>query len=394
MERSKITWVPALAFVSGDFAVSLDHLARVRAEGGDPYTCCWIGKAFPYPPTVPAFFAWVTFTSPRVASVLWTVGLAGLVSVGAWASWTSRRRLGLLDIPLPMVIAAALFSAPVLFAVERCQCDLIALPWLIAGSWLLRSGTRRSEVLAGAAFVMAAWVKYYPGLVIVALLAGRRWRAVAGFVAVGLAVGLADVQGVRGSLENIRSGFLHHSIDTPQQMVAHVHSLSLYWRALWSDTPFAALGRLPGSAGAAALLLPLAGWVALRVTRSQKGTELAYPLTLWLVSLGTFLPKVAADYNLVFLPLAILATWDRRERPAVHLGMLLAFLALQPFRFDASARFLFLCKLAGLVAVGLSLVRKAAEPAEIPGANQSAYAGPTFLRRRPAAGVDAHESTG
>jgi hypothetical protein len=134
------------------------------------------------------------------------------------------------------------------------------------------------------------------------------------------------------------------------------------------------------------LLLPLAGWVALRVTRSQKGTELAYPLTLWLVALATFLPKVAADYNLVFLPLAILATWDRRERPAVHLGMVLALLALQPFRFDASARFLFLCKLSGLVAVGLSLVREAAEPAEIPGLNRSAYAGPAFLRRRLAVG--------
>jgi hypothetical protein len=84
-------------------------------------------------------------------------------------------------------------------------------------------------------------------------------------------------------------------------------------------------------------------------------------LSLWLVAAGTFLPPAAGDYNLIFLPLAVVAVWDPRDRPAVHMLMALALLALQPLAFTVSGRVLLLCKVAGVVATGLSLVRRAEE---------------------------------
>ena len=54
--------------------------------------------------------------------------------------------------------------------------------------------------------MLAAYVKYYPGLVIVALIALRRWRAVGGFVAAGTVIGLLDLRWLLGSRANMEIG--------------------------------------------------------------------------------------------------------------------------------------------------------------------------------------------
>jgi hypothetical protein len=92
-----------------------------------------------------------------------------------------------------------------------------------------------------------------------------------------------------------------------------------------------------------------------------RGAELAYPYFLWVVAAATFLPKVANDYNLVFLLLAMLAAWHARGRPAVHMAMAPALLGLQPFQLVISPRALLLFKLGGLAATGFCLVARAAE---------------------------------
>jgi hypothetical protein len=366
MEHGALTWVPALEFLSGDFLVSIDHVARIRAAGGDPYGDDWICRLFGYPPTVPLLFGWVTLMTPRAAAAVWTVALAGLAGLGAWAARATRRRLGLSTLPFPLILAATLYSAPFLLAAERGQCDLLVLPWLLAGCALLRTGTRRSEWLAGAAFAMAAWVKYYPGLVLVGLLAGRRWRSVVGFVAAGLAVGLADPVGVAHSLRNCATAFGGLILVAPGEMLPSVHSLSLYWPALWSDTVLWRLGRLPGTVAAAGMLLPYVAWVSHRVARGRRGAELSEAYYLWVVAAATFLPRAAGDYNLVFLVPAVLAAWDARDRPAVQVLLGCCLLALQPFRFDVSGRVLFLLKLGGLLATGWRLAAHASDDPAAP----------------------------
>jgi hypothetical protein len=386
LEKTRGLWVWALPFLSGDFKVSIDHVARIRAAGGDTYGEDWSCQLFPYPPTVPAVFVWVNLMSPQAASVVWTVALNGLAGLGAWAAWASRRRLGLEAIPFPAVLAATLFSSPFIYAFERGQCDALVIPGLVAGAWLLRSGSGRSQFLAGAAFALATWVKYYPGLVLFGLIAQRRGRAFAGFVATGLVVGLADLKGVLQALRNSQLAFQHVVIRLPKQIVYDSHSLTSYWPALWADTRLKWLGHVPGGLAAVGLVFPFLAWVSLRVARGRdRGSEVAYPYYIWLVAVATFLPKVAGDYNLIYLPLAMLAAWGGRDRPAVHMAMALGLLGLQPFRFEIAGRPMFLFKLAGLVATGFCLVARSTETLAPAGPDGDPPAAPAFRGRRAAA---------
>lgn len=358
---SERTWVPALPFLSSDFKVSLDHVARVRAAGLDPYAADWICLRYPYPPLVTWSFAWVTPLSTPTAAVVWTAGLFAIFAGGTLTACSVRRRLGLVPIPYSTALAAVLFSSPVILALERGQCDALVVPLLALGAWLLGRNSSRADWGGGAVFALAAWVKYYPGIALLGLFAFRRWRAVAGFAVAAFAVGLADPTGVLRALANARYASPPGVPRWPSDILTFSHSLSAYWRPLWVGTPLNGLGRIPGMVAAAALLLPFLGWVSFRVARSEDATRLAFPLTLWLVAAGTFLPPAAGDYNLIFLPLAIIAVWDARDRPAVHMLMALVLLALQPFAFTVSGRILLLCKVAGIVATGLSLTRRAGE---------------------------------
>lgn len=354
-------WFEALPFLSGDFTVSIDHVARVRAAGLDPYAADWVCRRYPYPPLVTASFRWVTLFRPGTALAIWTVALAVIFSGSAWAAWRARRRLGLVEIPGTVAIAAVLFSSPVVLAMERGQCDALVLPLIGLGAWLLGRGRHGSDWAAGGVFGLAAWHKYYPGIVLLGLLGFRRTRAVAGFVLVGLAVGLADPVGVVDALSNA-----HHAVPAlplryPAQIHHAGHSLTTFWRPLWAGTPLAFLKAVPGAVGACALVVPFVVQVTRRVGRTGDAARLAFPLCLWLVAAGTFLTPAAIDYNLVFLPLAALAVWDVRDRPMANLLMALSLVALQPLMGPVSGRVLFLFKLAGLAATGLCLARRADE---------------------------------
>ena len=65
------------------------------------------------------------------------------------------------------------------------------------------------------------------------------------------------------------------------------------------------------------------------------------------------------DYNLVPLPLAALAVWDRRDPLAVHAALVLAILTWgQPLALPLAGDTLLLLKLSTLYAVGTSLALK------------------------------------
>jgi hypothetical protein len=356
-----LTWVPALPFLAGDFAVHLDHVGRVWAAGGDPYRGDdWSCAQNLYPPLTSCLFGWTSLLSPPAALDAWLIALALLTGAGAWAAWRVRRDLGLRDVPPTIALAAVLYSTPALMAMERGQCDMLILPCLLGAAWLLQTGSRAAEIVAGSLLAVAAWVKYYPGLLGLGLLALRRRRALAGFVAAGAAIGLADVRGVRRSLENCRQAAA--TIDALRAgYFAWEHSIAAGWRAFWAGSRWWP-AKVPGPLAAVALLSPALIGVSLRIARSPRRDRLAYPYFLWLVAAATFVPVLSNDYNLVSLPMVALAVWDRRDPAIVHALLVLLLVWWQPLRLPIDATLLLSFKFAGLVAVGLSLAERAREP--------------------------------
>jgi len=354
------TWVPPLSFLAGDFKVHVDHVARLQAAGVDPYRQAgdWVCALYPYPPMVARSFAWVALVGPATAARLWQVALASLFAGGAVAAWRTRRVLGLSE--------AVLFSTPAVFAMERGQSDPMVILPLGVSAWLLARRGAGPDLAAGALLGATAWLKYYPGLAAVALLALGRSRALAAFVAVAALIGVVDLDGVRRSIRNGAIGQAAMADKVP-----HVHetkhSLVENWPSLKFVRRSRPLRQVPGAVAAAALLLPAVVAVSRQVARSADPGPVLFPYLLWLTAAATFGMPYANDYNLVPLPLAILATWDRRDPwPAqVALGVMLAW--WQPFWLPMGGPALLGIKLAGLYAAGACLAARANRPGPAPG---------------------------
>src|SRR5262249_3903516 len=133
------------------------------------------------------------------------------------------------------------------------------------------------------------------------------------------------------------------------------------WKHLWTGARLPLLARIPGTLGAGLVLLPSVLWVSYHVFRCQRRAALLYPYLCWLTALATFLPPVSNDYNLFFLPVAALVVCDRRDPVFIHLMMALLLLWWQPVQFEISPTVMFLFKLTGLAAVGISIVGRARE---------------------------------
>jgi hypothetical protein len=366
----RAAWTPILPTLAGDFRVHIDHTARIVAGGGDPYRKDdWVCALLPYPPMIPRLFVWVAPISTDAAVAAWTAALALIVAGSAWAVARSRRALGLTPVPLPWVLVATLYATPTVVAMERGQCDPLVLPLVILAAWLLGRPSRPgpSDALAGSVLGLAAWIKFYPGLVVLGLLGLRRWRAVAAFVVVAGIIGVIDLDGARQAIANGRT---LAGMDPPG--VAHVHpvqhAIAKFWPHLWAGTSLRGLARLPGPVVAALLLGPpilLVGRRVLRLDRARSA-PLALPLLLWIVAAATFALPYSNDYNLVALPLAILACWDRRDGVAVAMVMGLLTLWWQPLALPIDGRVLFVAKLLALYASAACLIHRAREAATPP----------------------------
>jgi hypothetical protein len=119
--------------------------------------------------------------------------------------------------------------------------------------------------------------------------------------------------------------------------------------------------KVPSSAVALLLLSPLLGWVTVSVYRRPGSDALAFPLMAWFVAAASYVPEVANDYSLVFLPIAIVGSWSRKDPWLVHLGLASALVCYQPLTLPISGFVLLGVKLAALAAAGGSLVRRARE---------------------------------
>jgi hypothetical protein len=359
-------WFPSNwgAGIGCDFINHVDHAARVWWNGGDPYADKVI--FFPYPPSSMRFFAWVNLVSPRTALTVWCFLMAGIIAAAAYTASRWRQRLTLDEIPPAAAIALTMYSFPVLFAMERGQSDPLSLLFILAALPLLHHPSRWSQFLAGALLCLTPWVKAYPGLIFVGLIGLRKWRALAGFSITGLAVAAYFLQ--TGEMQKFLANNAEHILRSEYLVLLSSgslhpweHPLSTGVASLWLGSKFGWLGLLPGKMIAAALLISALAWVTCHVYTCPRREAVAYPYLLWIIALATFVPPVSNDYNLVFLPLAVLAVWDRHDPLLVQVALALLLIWWQPIGMSISGNAFLVIKLLGLGAVAVCLVERACE---------------------------------
>src|SRR5262245_55731354 len=359
------TWVPAWQHLGLDFQPN-HYSSRLWLAGRNPYlepTKAPRGAHYSYPPLVLWLFAWTWLVDEPAALLVWMAVLTAIAVLGARAAWRSRRACGLFPVPWPFLLAAVLWSTPVVFALERGNCDLLVVLFLLPVAWALAGRGPRRDLAGGLFLALAIWTKVYPGLLLVGLAVRRRWRMLGWAVLACLAVGLLDLPGVLQFRANMGPIVADHAPGRMPSYPPFCHTLSGWWVHLWAGTRLHGLGKLPEPLVALALALPLVLWVSRRVGRCPDAAPLLFPYLVWLAAVASSLPQVAYDYSLVYLPLAAVAVWDRRDPVAVHVGMAFLLLWWQPFRLPVGPLLLGAFKLSGLVAVGVSLAWRAAERA-------------------------------
>jgi hypothetical protein len=369
LRAGRFSWLPVWNTLGIDFYCNY-WCARSWLSGADPYRTVYeapVYLPYSYPPACLWHFAWCgLFTEPRPALAAWLAAAAGIIVWAALTGLRVRQDLRLYLPPWPLAVALVLFSSPVVFELERGNCNVLVLLHLLLAAVALRRNSFLADALAGLLLGVAFWIKIYPLLVIAGLLPLWRRRA---FVCASVAVVLVaavDVHGLQGFRRNVAvvapllSPGVHGTYST------YAHPLGAWWKLLWRGTGWDQLGRFPELLSASCLLLPLVGWVSLAVFRlpAQARMRMVFPYFLWLAGAGTFFSPQAFDYNLLFLPLAALAAWDRRDPLLVSLLMGSALLWLQPFGLPFDPFLMMGFKLACVLALAVSLHTRCVELAQ------------------------------
>ncbi|HEX7669967.1 MAG TPA: glycosyltransferase 87 family protein [Polyangiaceae bacterium] len=355
------TWLrqPALGV---DFFTEPDYAARLWRGGIDPYEN--ERHLFHYPPIVIRLFLWTPYFTVGTALRIWMVVLAALIAIATALASRTRRLVGAGELPFVPLLALVLVSFPVVFQLERSNFDLIALAAILLAVPLLERNTPLPEFLAGALLAFGPWVKIYPGLMLVAVAALRRFTALAGFVVGGVVIGAVTPAETLRSFEVLRIAISRAktvSHDVP--FATWSHSLSIAWLRIGLAAEGTPLGKvlttIPGSVVAGLLvLLPLA-WVCLRVFRARDASALTFPLLLWTVSLGSFVPEIANDYSLAFLPIAAASVIGKGDSLLVRALFVASLVALQPIALPIPGSVLLVPKVCCVLAVGLSIADRA-----------------------------------
>jgi hypothetical protein len=362
----KYTPIPCWPCLGCDFDINY-CAAHTWIAGGDPYQRLTkeIPLKYEHPPLVLVLFSWCTLIPHSLAVILWLVAQTVVFSLAVFTCWRSRNELNLFKVPLPLLLAALLFSFPVLFEMERGNWNMLVLLFLLLTVGALRGRSLASDLLAGCFAGIAAWIKVYPALFLLGLLALRRWRAAGFFVVAVVLIGLADVRGAMAFAENIKETARSLTSDIDGGFISWSHTVSGSWPLICRNIHLNWLGHLPGTVGWGLLVFPLVLWVSYWVTKAPDPSRLLYPYFLWLIASATYLPPIANDYSLFFLPLAALTVWDRRDKVFIHVLMAFLLIWWQPIRLPVSSKLLYYCKLVSLGSVALVLVIRVREQIKV-----------------------------
>lgn len=357
------TWLEFPAF-GADFWSQSEYAARLWSSGGDPYASR--GHLFHYPPIVIRSFLWVTWFSQAAALRIWVTFLAVLTTFASVIAVRTRRQIGLWQPPVTLAILAVLTSFPVLFQLERSNFDLITLVAVLLALPLFSRETPAWDFAAGCLLSVGPWVKLYPGLMGLGLVALRRKWAVVGFAVAGVAIFALAPRETMSSFEVL--GIQMARIRAFSKVGPYPiwsHSLSLAWLQIAHGVrkePFATLlQRISESVVAGGIVVGVIGAVCYRLYRYRANGRLIYPLLLWICATASCAPIIANDYSLAFYPLATLACFSLRDPWPVKIGVLASLLWWQPFRLPLPGEIVLLAKISGVFAIGWSLVRRASE---------------------------------
>lgn len=353
------TWL-TFPVLGSDFWSQSELAARAYLAGKDPYVHNGGTHLVHYPPLAVRMFVWVHPLSTAVAFRVWIVVIAATIVSATVVAHRTRERIGAEPIPFTLALASVLFGFPVLFEMERANCNVLVLTAVLAALPLLRRASPRGDLAAGAVLALTPWIKVFPGLLVAALGALRRPRAAVAFLVVALAIGLATPRETLYTLDVLERAvrFVEDMALEERRYWPWTHSLSLAYTVATRDT---ALGALPGTAVALAAVGAAITPVYLRVRASPNRDALAYPLMLWVVGAASFVPVIANDYSLIFVSIAGVCTVGRRDPEWVRWALAAGVVAWQPIAFPAPPLLLLALKIAGTAAVGGSLVARAAD---------------------------------
>ena len=240
-----------------------------------------------------------TLRSATVAT-MWSQLLLDLIVAAllAWG-WGRRASLAYLIIGLPFVFYPFLYL----------RLDLLSVALAVGGLALVR---RRRPALGGAALALACFAKVWPVLLAPSLLVRRSWRAVAAFVAVGVAGMVAWVAwaGTDGpiqvlSMRGATGWEIESSVGAVVRAVTgdRVHIDHGAWRA----------GLMPGWASPLLAVLLFAAVVTTWVLADRNRPHGARVLdgTAALAAIGSFLlfsPLLSPQFVLWLVPFAAIVT--------------------------------------------------------------------------------------
>lgn len=236
-----------------------------------------------------------TLRSATVAT-MWSQLLLdlGVVALMAWG-WGRRAALAYLIIGLPFVFYPFLYL----------RLDLLSVALAVGGLALVR---RRRPALGGATLALACFAKVWPVLIAPSLLVRRSWRALAAFVAVGVAGMVAWVAWVGTgapiqvlSMRGATGWEIESSVGAVVRAVTgdRVHIDHGAWRA----------GLMPGWASPVLGLLLFAAVVATWILAERNHPHGARVLegTAAMAAIGSFLlfsPLLSPQFTLWLVPFA------------------------------------------------------------------------------------------
>ena len=126
-------------------------------------------------------------TDYRAAALVWSVVAAGVLAV-AVVVVARRERITARRRDLALLLAAAFAFPPVVgeLAIGNVHLFLVGL---LALMWLgIRGADTRGDAIAGTALAAAVLIKVFPALLVVWLVATRRWRVIAWSALAGVAL--------------------------------------------------------------------------------------------------------------------------------------------------------------------------------------------------------------
>lgn len=382
---AEASWLPVLHHLGYDFMHS--YLGtQAWLQGGNPYLQDFGDERgrFGYLPFVLPLFSWVGLTPDlRVATSLWTLFIASACAIAVWQISRLRKTLAWSGLAVPVMLALVLWSAPVVFAMERGSTDALVLVCALGAAALLGRAPRwQVELPAGFLLALAVGIKVYPVVAVVALLALRRFAVLAFMVMSMAALALWQAEGLQQwmahahATQESRVGpvvdFLRWlrgdlALGTVKDMGHYygveywgsLHSPGDWWPALWLRLGVVSPTAWPLLAVHFLVLAPVTLWGAWRILLARNTARLSLPILLWVMALASYWMPLSYDYNLIFLPLLVVASWDSRE-PRWMLVLLLAFLPwwlpFGPLAYDWSLARVLL-KLFALHVATLLLVR-------------------------------------